>query len=164
MWSIQRMALIGITIALTVNTAVAQRVRWDENEDVRQAVLEAQKRLSHRRCAQIFGQNPDQILLSATFSFLSLGKPQRLSNGKIQVVNAATIRENNTIILNVDGAFWNTQMRFGGVRFDAEMSGVQMRALMILHELGHLTGVFHHDGGDAFSSRMYTARVRENCF
>lgn len=164
MWNIKRAVLIGMTISLTSGTVVAQRVRWDENEQIREAVMEAQRRLKHHGCAKLFGQNASEILISATFSFLPLGKPQLLGNGTFHLVNAATIRENNTILLNADGAFSNPRMRVGSVRFDAGMNEVQMRALIILHELGHLTGAFRHDANDPFLSRMYTEWVREDCF
>lgn len=50
------------------------------------------------------------------------------------------------------------------VDFGTGLSGAQFGSLLLLHELGHLTGVFKPDAGNGQLNRSYTQQVQDACF
>ena len=81
-----------------------------------------------------------------------------------------------TFIVNLTGAFFTAQPNaFGivtvafpspyspGVKDTVQMNQMDFQATLILHELGHETGVFGPDTTDTVNGG-YTDQVLENCF
>jgi hypothetical protein len=159
-----RMALGCLFTLIMQQAALAQHLRWDDNEMIREAVLEAEKRLEQPRCRRVFGDEAPQALLNANYRILPLGKPRLVGNGKFQLMNASTIRDVRLIIVNADGSFINPSLEANGVRFNYGMRPVNLRAMIILHELGHLIGRFAHDADDPVRSKAYTDLIRKGCF
>jgi hypothetical protein len=161
---IGRLALAGLLTLIMQQAAIAQHLRWDDNEMIRQAVVEAERRLEQPRCRRVLGDEATQALLTANYRVFSLGKPQQVANGKFQLSNATTIRELRLIVVNADGSFINPSLKAKGVRFNYGMTPLNLRAMIILHELGHLIGRFAHDADDPVHSKAYTDLIRESCF
>jgi hypothetical protein len=95
---------------------------------------------------------------------ISFGKPKLNSDGKVSVVSASTDRDRNIILINSEGPYMNPRLTVHGIQFNYGLADREFRALLLLHELGHLVGKFHHDGNDDALSRAYTRRVMEACF
>lgn len=98
-----------------------------------------------------------------------MGKPKVRLDGTVVVVAAVTLREFRLILINRDGPFLQPQMtgnRIGGLGVDFRF-GLQphaYRALLLLHELGHLMGKFKPDASDSELATEYTNLVRKGCF
>jgi len=95
---------------------------------------------------------------------ISFGKPKLNSTGGFNVLTASVDRARNLIIINSEGPFMEPTLKVHGVRFNLGLSDRQLRGLLLLHEVGHLTGKFQHDGSDPDLSRSYSKRVMEACF
>jgi hypothetical protein len=93
--------------------------------------------------------------------------------------NAATLETSVTgaqtasatdVHINKQGPFFNNQMfiRERGkpvtLDFHSGLRGAAFGALLLLHELGHQTGIFGSDRGDPDKNLGYTQRVKEACF
>jgi hypothetical protein len=161
---LRRVALAALFLMVMRDVACGQHLRWDDNDLIREGVVEAQKRLEKIGCRHAVGADDATALLTANYRILPMGKPQLLSNGRVRLLNATTIREAQLIIFNEEGSFVNPTLKSGGVQFNFGMSAVNLRALIILHELGHLIGRFAHDGDDPERSKAYTDLVRGSCF
>ncbi len=48
--------------------------------------------------------------------------------------------------------------------FNSGLTGAKFGALLLLHELGHQTGIFGSDAGNQELNQQYTDRVRKACF
>jgi RHS repeat-associated protein len=81
----------------------------------------------------------------------------------------------NNVQFNLNGAFFTAQAVFGvvsvvfpspyspGVKDTIQMNQIAFQAMLILHELGHETGVFGPDTTDTVNGG-YSDQVLENCF
>src|SRR5262245_31804128 len=108
-------------------------------------------------------------LHSVEYRLVPMGKPKMLLDGSVTVVAALTLRDHHLILINSRGPFMNPMMsstRIGGqgVDFRFGLSPVDYRALLILHELGHLMGRFKPDGSDSelASDRKNPAPMRRD--
>ena len=77
---------------------------------------------------------------------------------------AITLRQEGTILFNSEGPFANPRLSVYGVRFNYGLGDEDLRALLLLHELGHLLGIFKSDAQDAIWNRDYTKTVLAACF
>ncbi len=136
------------------------------------AISNADKRLERPRCSKLFGgiDIARPALHNANYRFYDLRGP-RVAPGatKPSVVGAATIREANVIALNSRGPFVQQTLfvpGYGQQTFDGEtgLRGSDFRALVLLHELGHLTTVFGPDAGNPALNQQYTNEVYRGCF
>ena len=98
-----------------------------------------------------------------------MGKPKVALDGSVRVVAALTLREFHLILINSSGPFMHPTMsstRIGGLGVDFRfgLQPLDYRALVLLHELGHLTGKFKIDASDSELSATYTRLVRDHCF
>jgi RHS repeat-associated protein len=89
------------------------------------------------------------------------------------VTGAGTLPDHKTVLINAQGPFISQQQMVsvpGGRRmetfdFGTGLRGVQFQALILLHELGHQTGVFRlHDASLPQLNLFYTRSVMEMCF
>ncbi|MEA2204181.1 MAG: hypothetical protein QOE77_957 [Blastocatellia bacterium] len=124
-------------------------------------------------CAALFGKSVSDLIamLDATeYRVLDLGR---------YTFNAATLETSVTgaqtasatdVHINKQGPFFNNQMfiRERGkpvtLDFHSGLRGAAFGALLLLHELGHQTGIFGSDRGDPDKNLGYTQRVKEACF
>src|ERR1043166_2108113 len=78
-------------------------LRWGDDSLLRQAVVEATKHIEKStECSVIFGPGAVESLKVATYRFVRMGRPQLRLGPKQQyfAINAATIREQNLILIN----------------------------------------------------------------
>lgn len=130
--------------------------------------------LEKEKCADLFGGRGTAFaaLSGATFRFLPLGGATVDENNIAHVIGAATT--GNAVFINTQGPFRNTnilvqypdgRVEFRTVDFNAGVpSGRQFAALLLLHELGHLTGVFQSDANNPELNRQQTQQVLDACF
>jgi len=139
-----------------------------------EAVAEAGKRLVKKECSDFFGAGALAALTSAKYRVVSFGQP-RFREGKLAVAGAATIRETGMVLINLDGPFVNPKLIAGGVvhRFNSILSPPEspvmltdpdFRALLLLHELGHLLGKFGPDTAATSRSQHYNKAILKHCF
>src|SRR5215469_15597485 len=138
---------LGLLIVLTVTDPLTAQSNASNERILAEAVEQALTQLQKPRCAEIFGPSAPDELRTAKFRFISLGKPQFDRSGRIFVINSRTILSARMIVINPDGAFVNTKLLAGPLESDFGLSPVKSRALILLHELGHLVGVFKADFG-----------------
>ena len=126
-------------------------------------------RLNDRDCLGLFGDGSAEALATVTFRLLPLGMP-RVVNGSAAVIGAATVRESNEIWINVQGPMFNQNVyvpeagRFAYFDFGTGLNGANWGALLLLHEVGHLVGVFAADASDPKLNRSHTQAVLDSCF
>jgi hypothetical protein len=161
--------LIAFVIAGFSGSVFAQENFTNEGRIVTEASSRALSLLAKRQCADLFGEGAIQTLGSADFRFVPMSKPRVQADGAVLVVTAATLREFKLILINRDGPFLQTAMssnRIGGLGVDFRfgLKPVDYRALVLLHELGHLVGRFKPDGSDPELATEYTRLVRNRCF
>jgi RHS repeat-associated protein len=141
------------------------------------AFAEAVSRLSDDDCAELFGGKDAALkaLSGANYSYRDLGAAKYDGESKtIKVTGAATITSTNppSVYINSSGPFRNTNLLVitpSGVEsrtvdFGTGLRGAQFGALLLLHELGHLTGSFEPDAGNYSLNRSYTQQVQDACF
>src|SRR5262249_2940901 len=139
--------LVGILLAAMNSIGSAQETNKTEVATVTESSKYAFTVLLQPRCAGVFGEGAAEALQKAEFRFVPMGKPRLHADGRVVVVTAATLKEFNLILINRDGPFLQTAMtgnRIGGLGVDFRfgLSPVAYRALILLHELGHLMGKF----------------------
>jgi hypothetical protein len=142
--------------------------------DLQRAIFDAayrefKKRLGKGNCAKLFGgaEKGNQLLKGASFEVADLGKPQPVmfETDKYSVRNTGAEVAGNTVRLNSYGAFFvqgNSLVGPNGKTYNITESAqdgitpydkgmvlfsrdVDVGAFMLLHELGHLAGVFGPD-------------------
>ena len=155
--------LTGSIVLCLSNTALGQ-LKPEDRPELLEGFTEAAKRLQKPDCGDLFGPKGREVFLSATYIVISFGKPQLNSDGKFNVISASTDRERNIIMINSEGPYMNPRLAVHGVRFNFGLKDREFRALLLLHELGHLAGRFKHDAADPALSRSYTTSVLEACF
>jgi RHS repeat-associated protein len=126
-------------------------------------------------CANLFGGKNNALnLLSATkYSLIPYQRPTVDQSGSaVNVVGAGTLSPHK-VLINTYGIFLNDRITardsYGHVvSFNAEglwgLRGIQQRALILLHELGHQSKKFGSDAGDAAKNHLYTNMVLKACF
>jgi len=137
------------------------------------AFTNAYNRLTHNEtcCSFYSGGDPVQTLQSATWGFQHLGRPSIDSNGTIHSIGAATYTGTpGTVWINYDGPFINPShmLVIGGTGspfrdMSHGMRDDDFRALLILHELGHLTGQFGPDTGNTANLNV-SAGIKQQHF
>lgn len=116
-----------------------------------------------------------KALYGASYSYRDLGNRTYDNDTQtVKVVGAATYTNTNpqSVYINTYGPFRNTTQLVttpSGVKsmtvdFGTGFSGAQFGSLLLLHELGHLTGVFKPDAGNDQLNRSYTQQVQDACF
>ncbi|MBI3427145.1 MAG: hypothetical protein HY011_29805 [Acidobacteria bacterium] len=146
-------------------------------KDFNNAIAEATSRLNSDDCAKLFGGKDAALgaLYGARYSYQDLSQATQDPNtGAVSAVGAATYRNTNppAVYINNYGPFRNTSVLVrgsSGVKshtfdFGTGLRGAQFGALLLLHELGHLVGIFGSDAGDSKLNRGYTQQVQDACF
>jgi hypothetical protein len=165
-----------LTLMVQVPTVGGTR---DKNaiKDFQNAFNEAVVRLLSDDCAKLFGGKDAayRALFGANYRYADL-KPatKNPDTGAISATGAATFTNTRpqSVSINNYGPFRNTSVLVstsGGTQshtfdFGTHLRGAQFGALLLLHELGHLTGIFGPDANDAKKNREYTQRVQDACF
>ncbi|MEW6737586.1 MAG: hypothetical protein AB1489_40265 [Acidobacteriota bacterium] len=114
------------------------------------------------------GKNGFDALRNAKFQF----SPLRRSNGEpAPEVAAFTRTSENLIVINTRGTFStldDPKVTIGDKEVNVDCGtgfrGDKLGALLLLHELGHLVGLFGDDAGDEKKTNKYTAGILKNCF
>ena len=143
-------------------------------KDFQKALTEAEKRLQKADCAKLFGKSAADLvnmLENTEYRVLTLasGGPTYDSNtGEVSVVGAQT-NSSTSVFINDKGPFFNQTPFVPGkgittLDFGSNLRGAQFGALLLLHELGHQTGIFGSDAGNQKLNREYTRRVQKACF
>jgi hypothetical protein len=118
----------------------------------------AKAALAKRSCAKLFGGQGAATLDATQYRFLT-APPNRW---------ASTEQGGRSVFINPDGAFMNFASLVGNAKvFGRTWTADNIRALIILHELGHeLNGIttFQNDRGNETLSRQYSQRVADACF
>jgi hypothetical protein len=138
------------------------------------AIADASKRLERPDCAEFFGPGATESLTSAEFKLIDLGAPRFQANTPV-VTAARTIRETNTILINIVGPFVTTRLALAGHYYyfnaiPARSAGpvvlpdTEFRVLILLHELGHLLGKFGPDRKSVERSQKANDAVLHHCF
>jgi hypothetical protein len=146
-------------------------------KDFNNAFADAVSRLSDEDCAKLFGGKEAALkaLLGANYSYRDLGTAKYDADTQaVKVIGAATISSTNPpeVCINSSGPFRNTTLLVvtsSGVQsrtvdFGTGLRGAQFGALLLLHELGHLTGIFKPDAGNDQLNRSYTQQVQDAYF
>jgi hypothetical protein len=146
-------------------------------KDFQNAFEEALSRLINDDCAKLFGgkEAAYKALFGARYGYRNLGGPKYNSNtGGATAVGAATFSNTRpqSVDINTYGPFRNTTLLVStpsGVQsmtvdFGTRLTGKQFAALLLLHELGHLVGIFGPDAGNDALNRQYTQQVQNACF
>jgi hypothetical protein len=113
--------------------------------------------------------------LGAHYYYRDLGNRKYDGDSRtVKVVGAATFSNTNpaSVYINTFGPFRNTSLlvmtpsgaKTMTVDFGTGLGGSKFGALLLLHELGHLTGVFKADAGNDQLNRSYTQQVQDACF
>ena len=153
----------GIVVLWISRTALGQ-IKPEDRPELLDGFVEAANRLNQPACSALFRPDSRETLHSARYIVISFGKPVLTANGKFNVVSASVDRERNVIMINSDGPYMNPRLVVHGRHFNFGLKDREFRAALLLHELGHLTGDFQHDGKDPALSAAYTGRVLEACF
>ncbi|NOT61847.1 MAG: hypothetical protein HOP19_16660 [Acidobacteria bacterium] len=151
---------------------IAQQYKKAFNE----ALNEAIKRLSNKKnqkCAALFGGQEAAIatLQNTEYRVLTLpggGPKLDPKTGNYSVTGAQT-NGPNSVFINDKGPFFDQRLPLpeGGFKIIDMGTGRRGRdfgALLLLHELGHQTGVFLSDSGDSKLNRSQTDKVLKACF
>ncbi|HKV37416.1 MAG TPA: RHS repeat-associated core domain-containing protein [Pyrinomonadaceae bacterium] len=137
----------------------------------RQAFENARDRIvNNSKCARLFGGRLEAIkaLYNNHYGFSDLGRPS-VVNGSATVTGAATL-PTRSVAINSSGPFMNqrlyvqAQMKWVTFNFGTGLTGSNFRALLLLHELGHVRGKFGADAADAALNRAHTQQVQDACF
>jgi hypothetical protein len=163
MWKTRLLATVALMTVLS-NEGIGQHLRWDDNEQIKIAVVEAQRRLGRSSCAKLLGPSAGSALTSSNYRFVALGQPTLLPNGKVRVITAVTMTPHPLILINSEGPFVRPDISIRGTRFNFSLNDIRFRALILLHEIGHVTGKFKHDADDPQQNWLYTQVVLRNCF
>src|SRR5262249_42041819 len=145
--------------------------------DFNNSFNEAVARLNNPDCAKLFGglNAAQTALYGAKYGYTDLGTPKYdPDTGKVKVTGAATNNAVNppSVYINKYGPFRNTTLNVitpGGVKsptvdYGTGLRGAHFGALILLHELGHLTKVFQPDAGNEQLNNSYTDQVLKACF
>ncbi len=146
---------------------VQKLLRWSDDPDLRQAVVDAAEHVAKQKsCSKVFGPRAAETLKAAGYRFVPMGRPQlrMFPTPQYSVVNAATIHEQNLILINSEGAFFEPRLAIEAAYFNYGLKDRKLRAFILLHELGHLMGRFEPDADNPALSRKYSDLVRESCF
>jgi YD repeat-containing protein len=136
---------------------------------INDALADIDQRLRDRpACAALFGglENALAILSSTEYRFLDLGGPEATDTGGFRVTGAQT-NSPTSVFINSQGPFINQTLFVSGGRtqdFSNGMNATSFRALLILHELGHQSGVFQPDRTDPDLNRTQTQKIIDACF
>ena len=138
------------------------------------AIVDAGKRLQRPECAAFFGPAALPTLTSAEYRLTSLGPPRFVGNSAL-ITAARTLLEEKIVMINLDGPFVTPRLNYGGrrYRFNGILTGSQtpivvpdteFRAVILLHELGHLLGSFAPDTNDLKQNQANNRAVLSHCF
>jgi RHS repeat-associated protein len=135
------------------------------------AFTNALQRLADPECAALFGEGPVQAFQSASYSFRKLGGPTVDGEENVSVTGAATFPGTPpSVFINTQGPFMTQVMFVPGksgpqtLDMGTGLRGADFGGLLLLHELGHVTGKFGRDVGNAKLNRAYTQMVLDHCF
>jgi hypothetical protein len=140
------------------------------------AAKNAAKRLVDKRdCLKLIGSEGFAKLQNSKFQF---GIIESDTGSGVAGSNtyAAANRSANTVTINVLGFFfsmytskkvWSDEgyaMEVFDARVDKRLSVEDNRALILLHEIAHLTGALGDDRNDLELSNKFSNRIAEDCF
>ena len=112
-----------------------------------------------------------KALYGASYSYQDLDHATKdPATGAVNAVGAATnsATKPSSVYINNYGPFRNTTVLVGTEShtfdFGTKLRGANFGALLLLHELGHLVGIFGPDAKDPRKNLGYTQQVLEACF
>jgi hypothetical protein len=136
------------------------------------AFKNAAKRLTGD-CLKLFGANAVSTMGNATWNE-GIITDSRSPNGIIpNIVAAVTDPGTQTVTINVMGGFASRVQTFLGGTFDMlaplqqlvpSANITDLRAFILLHELGHLAGVLGADRDDPALSDAFNKKIAVDCF
>ena len=144
-------------------------------KDFLKGLQEAEKRLQKADCAKLFGKLAADLvtmLENTEYQVLAFknGAPKYDSATGETTVTGAQTNSPTSVFINEKGPFFNNRMfvigKSGLQTLDANsgLHGKEFSALLLLHELGHQTGIFGSDAGNQKLNDQYTQQVRKACF
>ena len=131
-----------------------QRIFRDAFEDAKRRILDKPE------CAKFFGGRLKALegLYKPEYRFLPLEKSS---------VGAATYKNGRiSVFVNTKGPFVSDTMSIQEKMkiFGIALTGTPLRSLILLHELGHVRGIFKRDVDDLALNLKYTKQVLDHCF
>jgi hypothetical protein len=171
--------LIGVVLALASSQSLAQGGAAEPADRLStakrfldEAIVNAGKRLQRKECAAFLGPNAVEALNSTDYRVLSFGTPV-LREGRLVVTAAETTPNHKMVLINLDGPFVSPRILIGGkyeyftglqpLNKSITLSDIQIRVLIVLHELGHVVGKFGPDTMSVDESQRHTDSVIEHC-
>jgi hypothetical protein len=126
---------------------------------------------SNPKCADMFGgwDKAMTTLGNTNYRVIPLGAPTLDASGRATATGAGTVGPND-VFINSQGFFFDQNVfvaasgAFAYFDFGTGLSGNDWGALLLLHELGHQTGVFKPDAGSSSLNSAQTQSVLDNCF
>jgi RHS repeat-associated protein len=123
------------------------------------------------KCADMFGgwDKAMTTLGNTNYRVMPLGGPALDARGMVTGTGAATFGPTD-VWINSQGFFFDQNVfvpasgKFAYFDFGTGLSGNDWGALLLLHELGHQTGVFKPDAGSPGLNSAQTQSVLDNCF
>jgi hypothetical protein len=123
------------------------------------------------KCADMFGgwDKAMTTLGNTNYRVMPLGGPALDARGMVTGTGAATFGPTD-VWINSQGFFFDQNVfvpasgKFAYFDFGTGLSGNDWGALLLLHELGHQTGVFKPDAGSPGLNFAQTQSVLDNCF
>jgi len=140
------------------------------------ALSDALGRLWKTKCAGLFKADATAKLKSATFNYGAIPVDTSVSQNGLapETWFAATNKEANTVTVNLIGHFFNLIVAVGDGKAEnwkaalgdlaAQLSDVDFRALVLLHELGHLTDTLGDDTKNPDLSDAFNKSILSDCF
>lgn len=131
--------------------------------------VNAVRRLRAPKCSALFGSGAERRFVEVSYRFVPMGAPAVGDDGGVKVVGAATI-EKKAVFINNQGPFMSPVMLVPGksgfqiVDMGTGLRGADFSGLLLLHELGHVMGLFGPDADDSALNRSNTQRVLDSCF
>ncbi|MBC8164789.1 MAG: hypothetical protein H7Y20_02820 [Bryobacteraceae bacterium] len=128
------------------------------------AYTEARQRLTeNEECAKLFGGDAGLKTFDNTeYRFVPIGN----TRVGAQIASHAPAQ----VFINSRGPMFSPVQYNGQTRrtetldFGTGLTGADLNALFLLHELGHLVGIFGADSDDPGLNRSYTQQVLDKCF
>jgi RHS repeat-associated protein len=116
----------------------------------------AKAALAKRSCAKLFGGKGADALDATQYRFVTLPSPKQW---------AQTQQGGSTVFINPQGAFMNFATIVGNTKlYGRTWTADSIRALIILHELGHELNILQADGNNETLSGQNNQTVADACF
>jgi hypothetical protein len=136
-----------------------------------EAFAKAIQRLKNPKCAALYGAEGEgeRQFRAVEYRYEKMGRPTLNSEGLPRVVGASTHAGTPaSVFINSEGPFIQQNVyvngRFQILDFETGLRGADFGGLLLLHELGHVVGIFGPDAKDSKLNRSYTQQVIDHCY